>query len=133
MENFLKLTDFSEAFNCFSVFLLYANFSWALNRTEKKIALNKQITDFSDELKEKASDFKIIGRDFLIIGGILTAGFALSKMFEGNSEEAESGEKIQPGDSIFASAFRGAATSILLALAKQKLSDYLESLDKDEE
>ncbi|KPM49894.1 hypothetical protein AFM12_04815 [Jiulongibacter sediminis] len=104
-----------------------------LNRTEKKIALNKQISDFSDELKEKAGDFKILGRDLLIIGGILTAGFALSKMFDEDEPETRTEERIQPGDSIFASAFKGAATSILLAVAKQKLSNYLESLDEDDE
>jgi hypothetical protein len=104
-----------------------------LNRTEKKIALNKQISDFSDELKEKAGDFKILGRDLLIIGGILTAGFALSRMFDKDEPESKKEELIQPGDSIFASAFRGAATTVLLALAKQKLSEYLKSLNEDEQ
>ncbi|MGR3809872.1 hypothetical protein [Jiulongibacter sp. NS-SX5] len=103
-----------------------------MNRTEKKIALNKQINDFTDDLKEKASDFKLLGKDALIIGGIITAGFALSRLFV-DDEEQGSEEKIEPGDSIFASAFRGAATSVLLALAKQKLTDYLESMNEENE
>lgn len=103
-----------------------------MDRTEKKIALNKQINDIMSDLKDKAADVKILGKDVLIIGGLVVAGYALSKLLTGEDEE-ESGTSAAKEPSVLSSALKGAATSILLAVAKQKLTEYLENLNEESE
>jgi hypothetical protein len=106
-----------------------------LNRTEKKIALHKQINDSTEELNEKASGFKNLSKDVMVIGGIILAGYAVMKMFQSDEDEHE----IEPrsyepqSESMFLTAVKGAATSALLAIAKVKLSEYIESLSSDNE
>lgn len=106
-----------------------------MNRNEKKIALHKQINDFTEELKEKASGFKNLSRNVLVIGGILLAGYSLMKMFQ--SDEEEPGKepliKRETPNSIFFTAVKGAAISALLAIAKVKLTEYLERLSSENE
>lgn len=102
-----------------------------MNRNEKKIALNKQINDFTEELKSKAGGFKNLGKDALVIGGIIVAGYSLMKLFtEDNESDEPSSER--ESSSIFSSALQGAASSVLLAVAKSKLTEYLESLNQED-
>ncbi len=99
-----------------------------MNRSEKKIALNKQISDISDDLKNKASDYKSLGKDLLIIGGILVAGYTLSRiLIDSDDSQEESVELKENTSSALGAALKGAATSVLLALAKQKLTEYLQN------
>ncbi|MCR9065871.1 MAG: hypothetical protein NXI00_18010 [Cytophagales bacterium] len=108
-----------------------------MNRTEKKIALNKQINEFADDLKSKAGDYKHLAKDALIVGGIVLAGYAISRLFTDEDEE-ESEEKqavnVSTEPSIFSSALKGVATSVLLAVAKSKLTDILENyMEREDE
>ncbi|AWV98651.1 hypothetical protein [Arcticibacterium luteifluviistationis] len=103
-----------------------------MNRTEKKIALNKQINDFTEDLKSKAGGFKNLGKDALVIGGIIVAGYSLMKLFTDDEDESEEVSSEVESPSIFTSAIKGAASTILLAVAKSKLTDYLESLNQDD-
>ncbi len=108
-----------------------------MNRTEKKIALNKQINEFADDLKSKAGDYKHLAKDALIVGGIVLAGYAISRLFTDEDEE-ESEERqavnVNTEPSIFSSALKGVATSVLLAVAKSKLTDILENyMEREDE
>jgi hypothetical protein len=106
-----------------------------LNRTEKKIALNKQISDVTEELSDKATGWKNLGKDALIIGGIAFAGYTLMRLFSGEEEENEVEAKVyqKEPDSVLFSAIKGAAASALLAVAKSKLTDYLENMSSNNE
>jgi hypothetical protein len=108
----------------------------SLNRSEKKLALNNEINQIVDELRDKASDFKVVGKNVLIIGGLLAAGYALTRILNQNERDAEETTPVrlpEPEESsVFVSALKGAATSILLAIAKQKLIEYLETLNDGE-
>ncbi|WP_341228529.1 hypothetical protein [uncultured Arcticibacterium sp.] len=103
-----------------------------MNRNEKKIALNKQINDFTEDLKSKAGGFKNLGKDALVIGGIIVAGYSLMKLFTEDEDETQEISTEAESPSIFSSALKGAASSILLAVAKSKLTDYLEGLNEEE-
>lgn len=104
-----------------------------MDRNEKKIALNKKISDFTDDLKEKAGGLKNLGRDALVVGGILVAGYALMRVFNSGNEEDVEETQASDKDSIFFSAAKGLATTVLLAIAKAKLTEYLDSLTAEED
>jgi len=100
-----------------------------LDRNEKKIALNKQIQDSTEELHAKAESLKDLSRDVLVIGGILIAAYSLMRVFQSSEPETETILEETDKPSIVASTLKGVATSVLLAIAKKKLSEYIESLD----
>mgnify|MGYP006908583723 CR=1 FL=1 len=101
-----------------------------MNRNEKKIALNKQIKDVTEDLQDKAKGLKDLSKDALVVGGILVAAYSLMRLFQSDeSETSDSLERDVEEPSIASSTLKGVATSVLLALAKNKLSEYLESLD----
>jgi hypothetical protein len=106
---------------------------YQLDRNEKKIALHKQINDVTEELSDKATGWKNLGRDSLVIGGIVLAGYSLMRLFDSTIEENKSEENASQNgpDSILFSALKGAAASALLAVAKSKLTDYLDNLNAD--
>jgi hypothetical protein len=100
-----------------------------LDRNEKKIALNKQIQYSKEELHGKAESLKDLSRDILVIGGILVAAYSLMRVFQSSEPEIETTLQGTDKPSIVASTLKGVATSVLLAIAKKKLSEYIESLD----
>ncbi len=115
------------------LFLFFKPYSGALNRSEKKMALNREIDEIIEDLKGKASDYRILGKDLLIVGGILVTGYALSRLLSGDESREETNEThIAEKPSAFSSAITGMATSVLLAIAKQKLMEYLQNLSEED-
>lgn len=102
-----------------------------MDRAQQKSLLNKKIEESTELLKQKAQDYKNLGKDALLIGGILLLGYSLFQLFSDDDEEIEEVEE-KSKDSFISSGLKGIATSVLLAIAKEKLMDYIESLDKNE-
>ncbi|MFT6879776.1 MAG: hypothetical protein ACI9QN_002691 [Arcticibacterium sp.] len=101
-----------------------------MDRNEKKIALKKQIQDSTKELQGTAESLKDLSRDLLVVGGILVAAYSLMKVFQSNEPNTnDTLIEIDNEPSIVASTLKGVATSVLLAIAKNKLSEYIENLD----
>lgn len=99
-----------------------------MDRAQQKFILNKKIEDSTEALKEKAQGYKDLGKDAVVIGGILVLGYSLFKLFSDDEEEID-----QPKSSSFLGAgLKGLASTVLLAIAKEKLMEYIESLDKNE-
>lgn len=96
-----------------------------MNRNERKLALQKEIDDRSKSLKKTAEGYKSFGKDALLIGGVLVLGYTLFQIF--SNEDDEEGEVTGENkkDSILTSTLKATASSVLLALAKDKLEDYL--------
>lgn len=101
-----------------------------MDRAEKKAALNKQINEATREIKERANDYKSKGKDALIIGGIIVAGYAISKLLS-SSEKSElpapPEASVEEKPSVLGAALKGAATSIVLSVVQKKLMDYISS------
>lgn len=101
-----------------------------MNRNERKLALQKEINDRSKSLKETAEGYKSIGKDALLVGGILVLGYTLFQLFsDDESEEEATGEK---QDSLISATLKATASSVLLALAKEKLEAYLDKGQEEE-
>lgn len=103
-----------------------------MDRAQQKLVLHKKIEDTTEALKQKAQDYKELGRDALLIGGVLVLGYSLFQLFSDDDEEQEI-ETTEKSESFISSSLKGVASSILLALAKEKLMEYIESLDKNEQ
>ncbi|UBM59780.1 hypothetical protein LAG90_03850 [Marinilongibacter aquaticus] len=102
-----------------------------LDRNERKLALEKQVDDFTEKLKSRADRFSNVGKDALIIGGLITLGYVLTKLMDDDDEEPETPAKSDRSESLIFSTLKGVATSVLLAMAKDKLVEYLNSLKED--
>lgn len=100
-----------------------------VDRAEKKEALNKQINEAAEEIKQRAVKYKSKGKDALIIGGIVVAGYAISKLLSSsNTKETVNPELLkEEKPSVLGAALKGAATSILLSVVQKKLMDYIGS------
>jgi hypothetical protein len=103
-----------------------------MDRAQQKLYLNKKIEDTTDALKQKAQSYKDLGRDALLIGGVLVFAYSLFQLFNDEEEEEDKVESTSKGDSFITTSLKGIATSVLLAIAKEKLMEYIESLDKNE-
>lgn len=100
-----------------------------MDRLEKKMILQKKLEDKTKELKETADDFKSIGRDVLLIGGILLLAYALFLIMSEDEEESDKTPSLTKG--ILGNSIKGVLISTFLAIAKEKLQEYLN--DKNEE
>ena len=96
-----------------------------MDRLEKKMLLQKKLEDSSKELKDTVDDFRTIGKDVLLIGGVLLLAYALFLFLSSESEK----EKENSG--IWQNGLKGIVVSTLLALAKEKLQEYLQQGEED--
>lgn len=103
-----------------------------MNRNERKLALQKEINDRSQSLKETAEGYKTIGKDALLIGGIIVLGYTLFRVFSDDDNEEEN-TNTDNKPSLLSSTLRATASSLVLALAKDKLEDFLSQMNKDDE
>jgi hypothetical protein len=109
------------------------------NREERKELLQESIDKYLGAIETQIGDLKKVGKNALVIGGIIVAVYAITELLlpEGKEEKQESEplvitepepEKTKEGDSMLWSALKGAATSVLLAVAKEKLLELIEHL-----
>jgi hypothetical protein len=68
----------------------------------------------------------------LIIGGIVMAAYAITRIFSDDTEEEEPLAK-KAESSFIGTALTGVVTSVLLTLAKNKILELIEQLNQNEE
>lgn len=108
------------------------------NREERKELLQESIDKYLGAIETQIGDLKKVGKNALVIGGIIVAVYAITELLLPEGEEKQSNEplllaepepaKEKEGDSILWGALKGAATSVLLAVAKEKLMELIEHL-----
>ncbi|MFM6948051.1 MAG: hypothetical protein ACKOWQ_03460 [Aquirufa sp.] len=92
-------------------------------------AYQQELTEKVDELKETA---KVRGGQILLAGGILAGSYLLYSLLSG-SDKKNKKESVQNESSFLGSAIKSYAFAFALSLAKDKLIEYLDSLEKKEE
>ena len=107
------------------------------NRAERKAALQQSAEKSLEAIQNQLGDLKNVGKTALIIGGTIVAAYALTEILlpspktvreESFSQKNDENE----GETILWAAIKGIATSVLLALAKDKLMELIENLtEKD--
>jgi uncharacterized membrane protein YidH (DUF202 family) len=102
------------------------------NRDQKKSQLENIAKSASDAIQNQLVDYKDKGKNLLIIGGIIVAAYAITKVFSDDTEEDESVEK-KSESSFVGTALTGVVTSVLLTLAKNKILELIEQLNQNEE
>jgi tRNA A37 N6-isopentenylltransferase MiaA len=107
------------------------------NRTERKEALKESVDKYLEAIETQIGDIKQVGRNALVIGGVVVAAYALTQLLlpaENSEEEALpiNNRHEDEGDSLIWAAVKGAATTLLLTLAKEKLMDLIEHLTQSD-
>ena len=109
------------------------------NREERKELLQESIDKYLGAIETQIGDLKKVGKNALVIGGIIVAVYAITELLlPDGKEEKQANEpllltepepvKEKEGDSMLWAAMKGAATSVLLAVAKDKLLELIEHL-----
>ncbi len=107
------------------------------NREERKELLQESIDKYLGAIETQIGDLKKVGKNALVIGGIIVAVYAITELLlpEGKEEKQDSEplaiaepESEKQGDSMLWAALKGAATSVLLSVAKEKLLELIEHL-----
>lgn len=108
------------------------------NREERKELLQESIDKYLGAIETQIGDLKKVGKNALVIGGIIVAVYAITELLLPEGEEKQADEplllpepepaKEKEGDSLLWGALKGAATSVLLAVAKEKLMELIDHL-----
>lgn len=107
----------------------------AISREEKKEALQESINKYLETIENQIGDLKKVGQNALVIGGVIVAAYALTELLLPEPSRKNDVEPLpikerdeDEGESIVWSALKGAATTLLLTVARQKLVDLIEHL-----
>lgn len=104
------------------------------NRDQKKSKLENIIKSSTDAIENQLVDYKDKGKNALVIGGIIVAAYALSRLFVDKDEPEEIKTVDSPKETSFlGSAVGGVVTSVLLTLAKNKILELIEHLNDNEQ
>ena len=103
------------------------------DRDKKKLQLENTLESATLAIKNQLGDYKDKSKNLLIIGGIIVAAYAFSKIFmdDEKEESIEKEPKKENSPSFVSSAMSGIVTSVLLSLAKNKILELIEQLNKD--
>ena len=101
------------------------------NRDQRKSQLENAISSASKAIEGQLGDYKDKGKNLLIVGGIVVAAYALTKLFTDDEDELPQNDKKQ--SSFLGSALTGMLTTVLLTLAKNKILEIIEQLNQNEE
>lgn len=97
---------------------------------DRKAALQNTIQSASDSIERQIGGYKSIGKNALIIGGIVLGGYALSRIFSSDDKEDDDeailAESKKEESSFVGAAIKGMATTLLLTLIKDKLLEFIE-------
>jgi hypothetical protein len=103
---------------------------------EKREQLEVQAHAYQQELTEKVQELKqtakVRGGQILLVGGILAGSYLLYSLLAGSDKKSKKECKAQES-SFLGSALKSYAIALALSLAKDKLIQYLSSLEKPEE
>jgi hypothetical protein len=106
-------------------------------RESRKEALQQAASKSLEAIQTQLGDLKKVGTNALIIGGTIVAVYALMEVLlpaakPRKEEQFTENEHEDIGESILWAGVKGIATSLLLALAKEKLMELIEQLtEKD--
>lgn len=104
------------------------------DRDRKKQQLENSLESATLAIKNQLGDYKDKSKNLLIIGGIVVAAYAFSKIFMDDDEQEDTkpeNSKKEDSPSFVSSAMSGIVTSVLLSLAKNKILELIEQLNKD--
>ncbi len=90
---------------------------------EKRAELESQVAEIQEQLTETVTEYKKVGNQMLIAGGIVAGGYLLFSMFSGSKKKG----------SFVSDAIKSYALAIALSYAKDLLLDYLASLEEETE
>jgi hypothetical protein len=102
------------------------------SREERKELLQESANKYLEAIETQIGDLKKVGKNTLIIGGAIVAAYAITELLLPDAKKQTTNDAALPlvreedeGESMVWAALKGAATSLLLALAKDKLLDLL--------
>jgi hypothetical protein len=90
---------------------------------EKREELESQAAEIQEQLTETVTEYKKIGNQMLIAGGIVAGAYLLYSTFSGSKKKG----------SIVGDAIKSYALALALSYAKDLLVDYLASLEQETE
>jgi len=109
------------------------------SREERKEILQQSVDKYLGALETQIGDLKKVGKNALVIGGVIVAIYAITELLLPEADEVETKKikkpltivEVEPEkeeNSVLWNAMKGAATSILLTVAKDKLLQLIEHL-----
>jgi len=90
---------------------------------EKRAELESQVAEIQEQLTETVTEYKKVGNQMLIAGGIVAGGYLLFSMFSGSKKKG----------SFVSDAIKSYALALALSYSKDLLLDYLASLEEETE
>jgi tRNA A37 N6-isopentenylltransferase MiaA len=110
-----------------------------VSRTERKEALKESVDKYLEAIENQIGDLKKVGKNAMVIGGAIVAAYAITELLlpaprrqEDNTLALNPRHEEEEGDSLIWTAMKGAATTLLLTLAKDKLMDLIEHLTQND-
>ncbi|MEN9959779.1 MAG: hypothetical protein RL045_26 [Bacteroidota bacterium] len=88
---------------------------------EKREELENQAAALEEQLTETVTEYKKVGNQLLIAGGIIAGGYLLYSAFSGPKKKS----------SFVSGAIKSYALALALSYAKDLLVDYLASLEQE--
>jgi hypothetical protein len=89
----------------------------------KRDKLESQAAAIQEDISETVTEYKKVGNQMLIAGGILAGGYLLYSVFSGSKKKG----------SFVGDAIKSYALALALSYAKDLLLDYLASLEQETE
>lgn len=111
------------------------------SRDERKELLQESVNKYLEAIETQIGDLKKVGKNTLVIGGVIVAAYALtelllpaankrpSKTLPNNALPVVVEDENDEEDSMIWSALKGAAMSLLLTIAKDKLLGLMENMN----
>lgn len=105
------------------------------SREERKELLQESANKYLEAIETQIGDLKKVGKNTLIIGAVIVAAYAITELLLPSPQQKKTIEPIAIdeeeetiGESFLWAALKGAATSLLLTIAKDKLLGLMENL-----
>ncbi len=112
------------------------------NRDERKELLQESVNKYLEAIEVQIGDLKKVGKNTLVIGGVIVAAYAITELLLPAETQRNTPPKALPitsyeeekeeGDSMVWAALKGAAMSLLLTVAKDKLLGLLDNLSTND-
>lgn len=111
------------------------------SRDERKELLQESVNKYLEAIETQIGDLKKVGKNTLVIGGVIVAAYALTELLLPAATQQRSktlptkplpivveNEEAEEEDSIIWTALKGAVMSLLLTIAKDKLLGLMENM-----
>ncbi len=102
-----------------------------LNNEQRKEQISADAEMYESMLQAEVSSMKAVLTKGVIIAGILTGGYAVSRMLTSSGEKSKN-EQIEPQSSNFTKLALGILTPIALKFAQEKFSNLFDKNSTDE-